>query len=123
MVYILILILFLIFLILLSFYKYYPYETYSSVIKKIDDYKMVLYLKDTSKLNDYELYIENEKINFSIYSISDDYYIINNDNLYEVILNVDLPCKYKIDNNIIKIKIKKEKTNFIKNMERVIVND
>lgn len=104
-------------LLICIFYRFYEYETCLGYVRKNEDYKLILYLKDFSKLNSYELYLENEKLEFSIYSISSDYYIIDGSNYYEIVLNVNLPNIYKIDNNILKLKIKKEETTYLKKVK------
>ena len=117
-IWIMFLVLFLSLLLLICvFYRFYEYETYLGYVRKNEDYKLVLYLKDFSKLNSYELYLENEKLEFSIYSISSDYYIIDGSNYYEIVLNVNLPNIYKIDNNILKLKMKKEETTYLKKIK------
>ena len=105
---------------IIIFYKFYEYETFLGYVRKIDDYKIVVYLKEFSKLNDYELYLEDEKLEFSIYSISEDYYIINNENYYEIVLSVNLKDVYKIENNILNLKIKKEQTTYLKKIMKGI---
>lgn len=105
---------------IIIFYKFYEYETCLGYVKKIDDYKVVVYLKDFSKINEYELYLEKEKLDFSVYSISSDYYIINNDNYYEIILNVNLKDIYNIENNILNLKIKKEQTTYLQKIKKGI---
>ena len=75
-------------------------------------------MKDFSRLNDYELYLEEEKLEFSIYSISDEYYIIDNNNYYEIILNVELKDVYKIKNNILNLKFKKYETTYLEKIKK-----
>ena len=48
---ILLLIIMLIAVLIIAFYRFYEYETCLGYVKKIDDYKVVIYLKDFSKLN------------------------------------------------------------------------
>lgn len=103
---------------IIVFYRFYEYETCLGYVKKIEDYKVVLYLKEFSKLKEYELYLEEEKLDFDIYSISSDYYIINNSNYYEVILNVNLKDIYKIENNILNLKIKKEQITYLEKIKK-----
>lgn len=113
---ILIFIFFIISMIIIIFYKFYEYETCLGIVN--NDYNVVVYLKDFSRLNDYELYLEEEKIEFSIYSISDEYYIIDNDNYYEIILNVELKDVYKIKNNILNLKFKKYETTYLEKIKK-----
>jgi len=105
-------------LLIIIFYRFYEYETCLGYVKKLDNYKVVLYLKDFSKLNDYELYLEDDKLEFNIYSISSEYYIIDNEKYYEIILDVELKDLYKIDNNIINLKIKKEQTTYLEKIKK-----
>ena len=105
---------------IIVFYKFYEYETCLGYVKKLEDYKVVLYLKDFSKLNDYELYLDEEQIEFSVYSISSEYYIINNENYYEIILDVNLNDIYKIENNILNLTIKKEETTYFEKIKKGI---
>ena len=65
------------------------------------------YIKD-------RLYIDNKKYDFEIKEISKDYMIIDNKNYYEIVLNINLEDKYKIDNNILEIYIELEKTTLLK---------
>ena len=66
-----------------------------------------------NKIKD-RLYIDNKKYNFEIKEISKDYIIIDNKNYYEIVLNINLEDKYKIDNNILEIYIELEKTTLLK---------
>jgi ABC-type sugar transport system permease subunit len=103
---------------IIIFYKFYEYETCLGYVKKLDDYKVVIYLKEFSKINDYKLYLDDQQLDFSVYSISSDYYIVNNDNYYEIILDLNLNDTYKIDNNILNLKLKKEQTTFLKKIKK-----
>ena len=107
-------------ILVIIFYEFYEYETCLGYVKKIDDYKVVVYLKDFSKINEYELYLDDEVILFDVYSISSDYYIINNENYYEIILNVELKDIYKIENNILNLKFKKNKTTYFNKIKKGI---
>lgn len=102
------------------FYKFYEYDTQLGYVKKIEDYKLVLYLKDFSKLNSYKLYLEEEELKFSVYSISEDYYIINNEKYHEIVLNVDLDDIYKVENNILTLKLKGEQTTYLERIKEGI---
>jgi len=107
-------------ILIIMFYEFNEYETCLGYVKKIDDYKVVIYLKDFSKINEYELYLDDEAILFDVYSISSEYYIINNEKYYEIILNVKLKDTYKIENNILNLKFKKNKTTYLKKIKEGI---
>ena len=113
---ILLFIFFIISMIIIIFYKFYEYETCLGIVN--NDYNVVIYMNDFSRLNDYELYLEEEKLEFSIYSISDEYYIIDNNNYYEIILNVELKDVYKIKNNILNLKFKKYETTYLEKIKK-----
>lgn len=103
-------------IIIVVFYKFYEYETCLGIVN--DDYKVVIYFKKFSRLNEYELYLEEEKLEFSVYSISSEYFIINNENYYEIILDVKLDDIYKIKNNILTLKFKKYETTYLQKIKK-----
>lgn len=88
-------------------YKKY-YYTKSNVTKINSNYNLVLYLSPEKlkiiKNND-SVFIDNKKYNYKINSISNEYIISNDFNNYiEVILDINLKEKDKINNNILEIK-------------------
>lgn len=118
---ILLIILFFICIYVIIFYKFYEYETCFGIVKKIDDYKVIIYLKEFNKLSDYEIYLDDLKIDFKISSISPDYYIINNENYYEIVLDVNLEDKYKIENNILNLTIRKNKITYFEKIKKGVI--
>jgi len=109
----LLIIFFLIFLNIAFNYKYEISDKYVGYIKKIEDeFKVVLYVleSEVSNLSKSSLLVDSLKYDFSIDSISHEYYIIENEKYYEVILDVELSDSYLIENNIINIVMKKDVT-------------
>jgi len=109
----LLIIFFLIFLNIAFNYKYEISDKYVGYIKKIEDeFKVVLYVleSEVSNLSKSSLLVDSLKYDFSIDSISHEYYIIENEKYYEVILDVELSDSYLIENNIINIIMKKDVT-------------
>ena len=104
---------FIIFLIIAFNYKYYNYKTYLGYIKKIDNsLHPSFYVREdeVGNLSNYELLIDNEKHSFQIISISNQYYLIDNQPFYEVVIKTNLPDKYLIENNIINLVFKMNQT-------------
>lgn len=108
-----ILLVFLIFI--LVFGTFFTYNKYEKCIGMVRENNIVLELSPDkiNKIKD-RLYIDNKKYNFEIKEISKDYIIIDNKNYYEIVLNINLEDKYKIDNNILEIYIELEKTTLLK---------
>ena len=108
-------ILFISFFIVFKYYRFNTYETSLGYVKKIeDDYKIVTYLKKFDKLKNYNIILDNKTYEFEIESISEDYYIIDGSNYYEIIITMNLNDTYKINNNILNLKFEKEKTTIYK---------
>ena len=100
-------------------YKYKKIDKYIGYIKKIDDsFSLVLYLDDVSDIYKYNLLVENNEYDFNIYSISSDYYIINNQNYYEVVLSVKLDEELLIENNIVDVVFEKDVTTLYKEFKK-----
>ena len=106
-----ILLVFLIFI--LVFGIFFTYNKYEKCIGIVRGNNIVLELSPDkiNKIKD-RLYIDNKKYNFEIKE--KDYIIIVNKNYYEIVLNINLEDKYKIDNNILEIYIELEKTTLLK---------
>lgn len=106
-----ILLVFLIFI--LVFGIFFTYNKYEKCIGIVRGNNIVLELSPDkiNKIKD-RLYIDNKKYNFEIKE--KDYIIIDNKNYYEIVLNINLEDKYKIDNNILEIYIELEKTTLLK---------
>jgi len=105
----------LLFVLNLKYTKYYQTKAY--VINKNNEYKLIIYLSPNKlnliKDND-NIVIENIKYKYKINSISKDYILINNlDNYKEVILNIELKEKDKINNNILEVKFLESKKKII----------
>lgn len=115
------------FLILISFliiafkYQYNKYDTYIGYIKKIDEeFCVVLYVsKDkVSSINNSKLLVEKQEYSFKIKSISEEYYNLNNDLYYQIILNFDLKEEWLIENNIINIIFESESTTIFNEIKK-----
>lgn len=110
-----------IFFILLK-YEYNKVNSYIGYIKKTEDYRLYVYVKanNVSSLNTSKLLIDNKEYYFEITNISFDYYLVDNDNYYLIELNLILEDKYLINNNIIDVIIKGEKTTLLKEWKKGI---
>ena len=71
-------------------------------------------MKKFDKLKNYNIILDNKTYEFEIESISEDYYIIDGSNYYEIIITMNLNDTYKINNNILNLKFEKEKTTIYK---------
>lgn len=117
----LLIVFFLIFLNICFNYKYKKYAEYLGYIKNIDSsFKVVLYVleNEVSEVSKYSLLVDDVKYDFFINSISDKYYIIENKNYYEVVLNVELDEKLLIENNIVKVVFEKYDTTLYKQFKK-----
>ncbi len=97
---------FIIFIIIAFNYKYYTFKTYLGYIKNIDNsFYLSFYVKEdeVGDLSNYKLLIDNEKVDFKILSISNQFYLIDNYPFYEVVIETKLNDKYLIENNIINL--------------------
>ena len=114
---------FVIFIIIALNYNYYTYETYLGYIKKIDDsFYPSFYVKEdeVGNLSDYQLLIDNEKLDFKILSISNQFYLIDNYPFYEVVIETKLNDKYLIENNIINLVFETGQTTLYKKIRKEI---
>ena len=103
-------------------YKYKKYDKYLGYVKKInEDFSLVLYVKDVSDIYRYSLLVEKVKYDFSIYSISEDYYIVDNQKYYEVILNVKLGDELLIENNIVDVVFEKYSTTLYNEFKKGLI--
>lgn len=109
---------------LISFtYKYHIYDSYLGYIKKIDNsFYTIIYVpqNEISDLSESDLLVDKKEYSFKIINISEEYYTINNNLCYQVILDFNLSEKYLIENNIIEIYLKKEKTTIFNEIKKGI---
>ena len=120
---ILLIISFIIFIIISLKYEYYLYQSYFGYVKKIDDsfYTIIYVSKDKiNELSKSNLLVDNNDYSFEIVSISEEYFIIDNKTCYQVILDFDLKDEYKIENNIINIVLKNNKTTLYQELKKGI---
>ena len=112
---------FIIFIIIALNYEYHIYNSYFGYIKKIDDsfYTIIYVKKDKiSELSESILFVDDLEYDFEIFSISDEYFVNDNELYYEVILNLDLKEKYLIENNIINVILKNNKTTIYQELKK-----
>ena len=84
---------FVLFIIIALKYEYNIYDSYFGYIKKIDNsfYTIVYIQKDKiSELSTSTLLVDDLEYDFEIVSISDEYFVNNDELSYEVILNFNL---------------------------------
>ena len=109
---------------LISFtYKYHIYDSYLGYIKKIDNsFYTIIYVpqNEINDLSESDLLVDKKEYSFKIINISEEYYTINNNLCYQVILDFNLSEKYLIENNIIEINFRKEKTTIFKEIKKGI---
>lgn len=101
-------------------YNYYKSYKYIGYVKKVEDFRLCVYVKENkvSSFNDSKLFIENNEYSYDVVSISEDYYLVDGDNYYLLELKVSLDDKYLINNNILNIVIKAEKTTLLKELKK-----
>ncbi len=112
---------FILFIIISLKYEYNIYNSYFGYIKKIDNsfYTIVYIQKDKiSELSTSTLLVDDLEYDFEIVSISDEYFVNDNELCYEVILNLNLKEKYLIENNIINIILKNDKTTIYQELKK-----
>lgn len=112
---------FVLFIIISLKYEYNIYNSYFGYIKKIDNsfYTIVYIQKDKiSELSTSTLLVDDLEYDFEIVSISDEYFVNDNELCYEVILNLNLKEKYLIENNIINIILKNDKTTIYQELKK-----
>ena len=114
---------FIIFIIISLKYEYYLYQSYFGYVKKIDDsfYTIIYVARDNiGELSKSNLLVDNSDYSFEIVSISEEYFIVENKICYQVILDFDLKDEYKIENNIINIALKNNKTTLYQELKKGI---
>ena len=112
---------FILFIIISLKYEYNIYDSYFGYIKKIDNsfYTIIYIQKDKiSELSTSTLLVDDLEYDFEIVSISDEYFVNDNELCYEVILNLNLKEKYLIENNIINIILKNDKTTIYQELKK-----
>ena len=112
-----------VFIFIASFYKYHLYSSALAHVKKINsEYYLVTYIKEDmiSNMYKYSLLIENERFKFKVVNISEEYYLVDNKNCYEVILEVTLKEQWKIENNILNIAFQQDKTTILQETKKGI---
>lgn len=100
---------------ILLFGNFIGYKKYQKVVGIVKN-NTIIVLIEPNMINKIQrtLIINNKEYNFEINSISEDYTILDNKNYYEMILDIDLDNKYKINNNILELNIELGKTTLIK---------
>ena len=112
---------FILFLIIALKYEYNIYNSYFGYIKKIDNsFYTIIYVPNdkVSELSTSILLVDDLEYDFEIVSISDEYFVNNDELCYEVILNFDLKEKYLIENNIINLVLKNNKTTIYQELKK-----
>lgn len=107
-------------ILLCTFFQYHKYENHFGYIGKEDDYYVALYLEDNAIWNLQKSVLSIDDINLEIKSkdISGDYYIIDNKNYRLVKLYGNIPNEYLTINEIVKVKIQKNKTTIFKEIRK-----
>lgn len=100
---------------ILLFGNFVEYKKYQKIVGIVKN-NTIIVLIEPNMINKMQrtLIINNKEYNFEINSISEDYTILDNKNYYEMILDIDLDNKYKINNNILELNIELGKTTLIK---------
>ena len=114
---------FIMFIIISLKYEYYLYQSYFGYVKKIDNlFYIVIYVEkeNINELSESNLLVDNKEHSFKIISISEEYFIIENKICYQVILDFDLSEQSKIENNIIDIVLKNNKTTIYQELKKGI---
>jgi hypothetical protein len=106
-----------IFLFISIFYKYNEYLYYvGTVVKQEEGFYVKLYIEADKIVNFYnnELVIDNDKIDYKIISISDDYYHIEpGTEVYEVVIDCLTNEQSMINSNLVELRFKKPKVTFM----------
>lgn len=108
-------------LIIVFNYKYHTYQTYLGYIKNIgNSLKPTFYVpvNEVGNIIDYKLLVDDEMMEFKILSISSDYYLIDNQPFYEVVIETKLDDKYLIENNIINLIFEKHSTTLFQEIRK-----
>ena len=114
---------FVIFIIIALKYEYYLYQSYFGYVKKIDNsfYTIIYVARDKiNELSKSNLLVDNKEYNFKVVSISEEYFVIDNELCYQVILDFHLKEEDKIENNIIDIVLRTNKTTIYQELKKGI---
>lgn len=114
---------FIIFIIISLKYEYYIYQSYFGYVKKIDDsfYTIIYVARDKiDELSKSNLLVDNKEYDFKVVSISEEYFTIDDKLCYQVILDFDVEEEDKIENNIIDIVLKNNKTTIYQELKKGI---
>ena len=111
----------LVFIIIAFNYHYHLYDSYFGYIKNIDgSFYTVIYVEKEKidLLPKYNLLVENKPLSFEVVMISDDFYIDNSQNFYQIVLDFDLKENQLIENNIINLVFEKPETTIYKEIRK-----
>lgn len=101
------------------FYEYTIFNIYYSKVVESDENSYVHITVDesfiSSKNRNY-LTLNNIDCKCHLNSLSDNYYLINNEKFWEAIYECEIPEELDIDNNILEVKINKRKTTLFKEL-------
>lgn len=101
-----------------AFYSYHPYlNVNSQVLLKNENTYLKAYIKeeDASKINDRKIFINGQSYRYKSISIGDEFVLDEKyQKYYEVLFEIELDTKYKINNNIINLNIQLPKTTIFK---------
>lgn len=101
-------------------YNYYKSDDYIGQIK-VDKLYIYIEYDKINLLNNSKILINNTEYSFSIHSISEEYYLIDNKKCYLVGLNISLEEKYIIENNILNVTLKYYKTTVLKEIKKGLI--
>ena len=114
---------FIIFILISLKYEFYLCQTYLGYIRKIgNSFNTIIYVKEdeVNEISRSVILVDDKEYEFQIISISDKYFMVDNELAYEVILDIDLDNQYLIENNIVKLDLKKSKTTIYQQIKKGI---
>lgn len=114
---------FIIFILISLKYEFYLCQTYLGYIRKIgNSFNTIIYVKEdeVNEISRSVILVDDKEYEFQIISISDKYFMVDNELAYEVILDIDLDNQYLIENNIVKLDLKKSKTTICQQIKKGI---
>lgn len=107
------------FSLIIFFYEYDAYNIYFAKVVNNEDNNYLNITVDESFIsmkNRNYLEINNEVRKCHLKSMSDNYYIFNESKYWEVIYECDIPTELNINNNIVEVRVDKEKTTLFKEL-------